>query len=71
MAKNSAYSISKMGTARFYEYLALENPELNVFVLHPGIVRTTLYAKGELALDDTIDNSKSRQSLVETTCALN
>jgi NAD(P)-dependent dehydrogenase (short-subunit alcohol dehydrogenase family) len=58
LAKNSAYSTSKLGTARFYEFLAVENPDLNVFILQPGIVRTALYTKGELALDSTVDTSK-------------
>jgi hypothetical protein len=47
-----------MGTARFYEFLASENPELNVFVLQPGIIRTALYDKGKLELDATIDTSR-------------
>lgn len=57
LAKSSAYSTSKMGTARFFEFLAVENPDLNVFILQPGIVRTALYTKGELALDNTLDTS--------------
>jgi NAD(P)-dependent dehydrogenase (short-subunit alcohol dehydrogenase family) len=55
LAKNSAYSVSKMGTARFYEFLAAENPDLNVFGLQPGVIRTALYEKGKLDLEDTID----------------
>ena len=47
-----------MGTARFYEFLAVENPDLNVFILQPGVVRTALYEKGNLQLDDTLDSSK-------------
>ncbi len=49
-----------MGTARFYEFLAVEHPDLNVFVLQPGIVRTALYEKGELELDATLDTGKLR-----------
>ncbi|KAN0102179.1 NAD(P)-binding protein [Hyaloscypha variabilis] len=55
LAKNSAYSTSKLGTARFYEFLAVEHPDLNIFILQPGVVRTALYTKGELTLDDTLD----------------
>ncbi|KAE8445557.1 hypothetical protein EG329_013321 [Mollisiaceae sp. DMI_Dod_QoI] len=55
LSKSSAYSVCKMGTARFYEFLAVEHPDLNVFVLQPGIVRTALYEKGELELDATLD----------------
>jgi NAD(P)-dependent dehydrogenase (short-subunit alcohol dehydrogenase family) len=58
LSKSSAYSISKMGTARFYEFLAVENPDLTVFILQPGVVRTALYEKGELDLEATIDTSK-------------
>jgi hypothetical protein len=47
-----------MGTARFYEFLAFEHPDLNVFILQPGIVRTALYEKGNFQLDDTLDSSK-------------
>ena len=67
LAKASAYAVSKMGTARFFEFLALENPDLNVFVLHPGIVRTALYDKSELNLD-TLDTSKLK-SLGEVLCS--
>jgi hypothetical protein len=44
-----------MGNARFYEFLAVENPDLNVFILHPGLIRTALYEKGEFQLDSTLD----------------
>jgi len=47
-----------MGTSRFYEFLAVEHPDLNVFVLQPGVIRTALYEKGKLQLDATIDSSK-------------
>jgi NAD(P)-dependent dehydrogenase (short-subunit alcohol dehydrogenase family) len=58
LARSSAYSVSKMGTARFYEFLATENPDLNVFILQPGVIRTALYDKGEFELDNTVDTSK-------------
>jgi NAD(P)-dependent dehydrogenase (short-subunit alcohol dehydrogenase family) len=58
LAKNSAYSTSKLAMARFYEFLAVEHPDLNVFILQPGVVKTALYEKGELQLDSTIDSSK-------------
>ncbi|KAK5064723.1 hypothetical protein LTR84_000557 [Exophiala bonariae] len=58
LAKNSSYSTSKVGTARFYEFLAIEHPDLNVFIVQPGVIRTALYEKGELQLDDTIDSIK-------------
>ena len=58
MAKSSAYSTSKMGTARFYEFLATENPDLNMFILQPGVIRTAVYNKGKLELDSTMDTGK-------------
>jgi len=58
MSQVSAYSASKLATARFYEYLAAEHPELKVFILHPGIVRTALYEKSKLELEQTLDTSK-------------
>jgi len=48
-----------MATARFYEFLAVENPDLNVFVLQPGVIRTALYEKGKLDLESTLDTSKT------------
>ena len=47
-----------MGTARFYEFLAVGNSDLNVFILQPGIIRTALYIKGKLKLDETLDTRK-------------
>ena len=47
-----------MGTTRFYEFLAVEHPDLNVFIVQPGVIRTALYEKGELQMDDLIDSSK-------------
>jgi NAD(P)-dependent dehydrogenase (short-subunit alcohol dehydrogenase family) len=58
LSKSSAYSVSKMGTAHFYEFLAVEHPDLSVFVLQPGIVRIALYTKAESQLDATLDTSK-------------
>jgi short-subunit dehydrogenase len=70
LAKKSAYSISKLGTARFYEFLAVEHPDLNVFILQPAIVRTALYTKGEFTLNDTVDTSKLSLSLYNTSSYL-
>ncbi|KAH8728129.1 oxidoreductase [Phaeosphaeriaceae sp. PMI808] len=38
----SAYSVSKMATARFYQYAQFENPELSIFSIHPGAVATDM-----------------------------
>jgi NAD(P)-dependent dehydrogenase (short-subunit alcohol dehydrogenase family) len=64
LARISAYSISKLGMARFYEYVAVEHPDLNVFNVQPAIVETDLYTKGELNLD-TLDTSKLTRILMD------
>jgi NAD(P)-dependent dehydrogenase (short-subunit alcohol dehydrogenase family) len=38
----SSYSVSKMATARFYQYLQFENPDLSVFSVQPGAVVTDM-----------------------------
>lgn len=48
LAKASAYSTSKIALARFYEFVAVENPDLNVFVIHPGVVETAMYVKSQM-----------------------
>lgn len=58
LTRNSAYSTSKLGRTRFYEFLAVEHPDLHVFILQPGIVYTALYSSGELALHKTLNTSK-------------
>ena len=62
LAKASSYSASKLALVRFYEFLALENPDLNVFVIHPGIVETAMYVKSKLELPAS-DKSKLRKAL--------
>jgi NAD(P)-dependent dehydrogenase (short-subunit alcohol dehydrogenase family) len=36
----SSYSVAKAATARFYSYLAFEHPELSIFSVSPGLVKT-------------------------------
>ena len=48
LAKASSYSTSKLALSRFYEFLAAENPDLNVFVIHPGVVETAMYVKSQM-----------------------
>jgi NAD(P)-dependent dehydrogenase (short-subunit alcohol dehydrogenase family) len=38
----SAYSTAKMATARFYQLLAFENPDVSVFSVQPGAVDTEM-----------------------------
>ena len=42
MPKSSAYSASKIAAAKLDEYIAHENPQLRVFTLHPGVVKTKM-----------------------------
>lgn len=37
----SAYSVSKLAAARMFEYLQMENPELAIFNIQPGIIEST------------------------------
>jgi len=57
LARTSAYSTSKLALSRFYEFISAENPDLSVFVIHPGVVETAMYKKSEMdlsAIQDTI-----------------
>jgi NAD(P)-dependent dehydrogenase (short-subunit alcohol dehydrogenase family) len=36
----SSYSVAKAATARFYSPLAFEHPELSIFNVQPGVVKT-------------------------------
>ncbi|TVY37448.1 Short chain dehydrogenase [Lachnellula occidentalis] len=40
--KFAPYSIAKLGVFRLWDYLAFENPEISVFHLQPGVVRTAM-----------------------------
>jgi NAD(P)-dependent dehydrogenase (short-subunit alcohol dehydrogenase family) len=63
IADNASYSTSKVATARFYEFFAMENPDLDVFILQPGVIRAALHEKGKMQLDETINTSKCLLSL--------
>ena len=39
----AAYTASKLAAAKLEEYLAVENPNLRTFTLHPGIYKTGLF----------------------------
>ena len=41
----SAYSASKLALTKVDEYLAIENPSLRVFTVHPGIIETNMIRK--------------------------
>jgi len=44
----SAYSSSKMGAAKFFEYLHYEKPEWKVVNVHPGVVESEMNDKGDI-----------------------
>ncbi|OAP61750.1 hypothetical protein AYL99_03953 [Fonsecaea erecta] len=37
----SAYAVSKLGSAKLFEYLQAENPDLRIFNLQPGVIEST------------------------------
>ncbi|KFY35279.1 hypothetical protein V494_06056 [Pseudogymnoascus sp. VKM F-4513 (FW-928)] len=45
MPAYSAYAVSKMAAAKLMEYLASENPQARVHVIHPGVIPTDMYKK--------------------------
>jgi NAD(P)-dependent dehydrogenase (short-subunit alcohol dehydrogenase family) len=50
----SSYSVSKEAGVRFFEIVAMENPELRIVNLQPGIVATDMNRKGTIpAVDDS------------------
>ncbi len=49
--KSSAYLASKLAMAKLDEYLAVENPKLRVFTVHPGVVQTKMVDKVMESLD--------------------
>lgn len=40
-AKQSGYNSSKFATLKFYEILAVENPDVHIVSMHPGVGRST------------------------------
>ncbi|OBT95618.1 hypothetical protein VE01_05898 [Pseudogymnoascus verrucosus] len=57
MPANSAYAVSKMAAARMMEYLAFENPQIRVHIIHPGVIQTEMYKKSsEGGLDFAFDD---------------
>lgn len=45
MPKDSAYSASKLASAKLDSYLAAESPNIRVFTVHPGVLRTPMLDK--------------------------
>ncbi|KAL9622832.1 MAG: hypothetical protein Q9160_002758 [Pyrenula sp. 1 TL-2023] len=41
----SSYAASKMAAARVFEYIAAENPDLRVFSLQPGVIKSAMSEK--------------------------
>lgn len=57
-AKTSAYAASNLAMARLYEFLAVENPDLTIFTIQPGIVDTAMYRKSGMQLDSLLDSGE-------------
>lgn len=50
---HSAYASSKLASAKMYEYIAVENPEIHVVSQHPGLLTTEMSQKsGYPGFDD-------------------
>jgi len=47
----SEYSTSKHAIGRFAEFVRIENPDIKVFPVHPGVVDTELAAEGNVGLE--------------------
>ena len=55
----SAYQASKMAELRFFDSVQLENPNLHVVHVHPGVVVTDMYQKGlDAGVDFPLDDGK-------------
>jgi len=48
----SDYATSKHAVDRFAEFIALENPDIKVFPLHPGIIETQLASEAQAGLEN-------------------
>ena len=58
----SAYQASKMAELRFFDSVQLENPNLHVVHVHPGVVVTDMYQKGlDAGVDFPLDDGKIRR----------
>ncbi len=64
LARASSYSTSKLALSRFYEFVAAENPDLDVFVIHPGVVETAMFVKSEMSLD-TLDKGRLQDGFAD------
>jgi len=53
----SSYSSSKIASAKLFEHLQVEHPELRVINIHPGVVGTTMTEKTRMPANN---NRKSR-----------
>lgn len=60
----SAYAVSKLGSAKLFEYVQKEHPELRVFNLQPGIIPSTSIATK--AVEQSGGNSYSQQDTGES-----
>jgi len=52
----SSYVASKLGLIKFLEVLAAENPDVNIMILHPGVVDTDMMDKSEMRGKLPLDN---------------
>lgn len=65
----SSYVASKLGLIKFLEVLAAENPDVNIMILHPGVVDTDMMDKSEMRGKLPIDTSEHPNSAEIVTLA--
>ncbi len=55
----SSYAVSKLAGIKFFDYVAVENPNVRVLSVHPGAMDTGMGKKGrEAGVDIPFDDSK-------------
>ncbi|MCJ1439508.1 hypothetical protein MMC27_008902 [Xylographa pallens] len=54
----SGYATSKVAGMRLMDYLAGDNPHVNVYTLHPGIVMSDMAVKSGAASEDELDKAE-------------
>ena len=58
----SAYNSSKMAVAKFFEILAVENPDVHVVTMHPGVGKSKTSSCSTANMRVNVVFAKSRQN---------
>jgi NAD(P)-dependent dehydrogenase (short-subunit alcohol dehydrogenase family) len=67
---HSAYSVSKLASTKFFEYVQLEHPEIRVINFHPGVIKTNMAqkAKAQSGIEWPLDKGQSFNFVFDTVC---